>query len=73
MTALAKEEVEGKVIESLPNTTFKVSLNDGREMTAHLAGKMRLHFIKILIGDRVKVEVSPYDKNRGRIIYRFRD
>lgn len=61
---------EGEVIEALPNTTFRVQLSDGKEILAHLSGKMRLHFIRILPGDRVKVEVSPYDDKRGRIVYR---
>ena len=61
---------EGEVIEALPNATFKVKMDDGKEILAHLSGKMRLHFIRILPGDRVKVEVSPYDDRRGRIVYR---
>lgn len=61
---------EGEVIEALPNTTFKVKLSDGKEILAHLSGKMRLNFIRILPGDKVKVEISPYDEKRGRIIYR---
>ena len=60
----------GIVIENLPNTTFKVKLDDGREVLAHLSGKMRLNFIRILLGDRVQVELSPYDETRGRIVYR---
>jgi len=72
MSSVAKQEIDGTITESLPNTTFKVKLDDGREVTAHLAGKMRMHFIKILLGDRVKVEMSIYDKTRGRIIYRYR-
>ena len=72
MGSIVKQELEGTITESLPNTTFKVRLDDGRGVTAHLAGKMRMHFIKILLGDRVKVEMSPYDKDRGRIIYRYR-
>jgi translation initiation factor IF-1 len=63
-------KVEGEVIEALPSTTFKVQLDDGREVLAHLSGRMRLHFIKIMVGDRVVVELSPYDENRGRIVYR---
>ncbi|MFH0987342.1 MAG: translation initiation factor IF-1 [Patescibacteria group bacterium] len=63
---------EGEVIEALPNTTFKVKLSDGKEVLAHLSGKMRLNFIRILPGDRVRVEISPYDERRGRIIYRGR-
>jgi len=61
---------EGDVIESLPNTTFRVRLSDNKEILAHLSGKMRLRFIRILPGDRVKVEISPYDDKRGRIVYR---
>ena len=61
---------EGKVIESLPNTTFKVELTDGKKILAHLSGKMRIRFIRVLPGDRVKVELSPYDDKRGRIVYR---
>ena len=72
MVDKASQEIDGTIIESLPNTTFKVQLDDGREVIAHLAGKMRMHFIKILIGDRVKVEMTPYDRSRGRIIYRYR-
>jgi translation initiation factor IF-1 len=61
----------GVVVESLPNTTFKVQLDDGGEILAHLSGKMRMHFIRILTGDKVLVEVSP-DGGRGRIIYRYK-
>lgn len=56
--------------EALPSTTFKVKLDDGREVLAHLSGKLRLNFIRILPGDRVVVELSPYDERRGRIVYR---
>ncbi|PIR02446.1 MAG: translation initiation factor IF-1 [Candidatus Nealsonbacteria bacterium CG_4_9_14_3_um_filter_35_11] len=63
---------EGKVIESLPNAYFKVELEDNSQVLAHLAGKLRLYRIKILPGDRVTVEVSPYDNARGRIVYRSR-
>ncbi|MDD2620270.1 MAG: translation initiation factor IF-1 [Syntrophomonas sp.] len=72
---MAKEdviEVEGKVIEPLPNTMFKVELENGHKVLAHISGKMRMNFIRILPGDRVMVELSPYDLNRGRIIYRFK-
>lgn len=65
-------EVEGKVLESLPNTLFRVELTDGSIILCHLAGKMRMHFIKILPGDRVKVEMTEYDKTKGRIVYRGR-
>ncbi|MFC1700665.1 translation initiation factor IF-1 [Patescibacteria group bacterium] len=61
---------EGIVIESLPSATFKVRLNNGSEVLAHLSGKMRLNFIKVLLGDTVKVELSPYDKTKGRIVFR---
>ncbi len=63
-------EVDGVVKESLPNAMFKVKLDNGRDILAHISGKMRMHFIKILPGDRVKLEVSPYDLKRGRIVYR---
>ena len=65
-------EVEGVVTESLPNTLFRVELQDGSLILCHLAGKMRMNFIKILPGDRVRVEMTPYDKTKGRIIYRGR-
>jgi len=70
---MAKEEaiiVEGKVIEPLPNAMFRVELDNGHKVLAHISGKMRMHFIKILPGDTVTVELSPYDLSRGRIIYR---
>ncbi|MBF0492006.1 MAG: translation initiation factor IF-1 [Deltaproteobacteria bacterium] len=63
-------EVEGVVTEPLPNAMFRVQLENGHKILAHISGKMRMHFIKILPGDRVKVELSPYDLTRGRIIYR---
>jgi translation initiation factor IF-1 len=63
-------EVTGTVVETLPNAMFRVELENGHRVLAHISGKMRLHFIKILPGDRVTVELSPYDLNRGRIIYR---
>ena len=65
-----KQKVEGQVIEALPNTTFKVVLNDGREILAYLSGKMRLHYIKVMIGDRVSLELSP-DGDKGRIVRRL--
>ncbi|HMO96348.1 MAG TPA: translation initiation factor IF-1 [Tepidiformaceae bacterium] len=65
-------EVEGTVVEPLPNAMFKVSLADGHEVLAHISGKIRMHYIKILPGDRVLVELSPYDLKRGRITYRFK-
>lgn len=64
------EEVEGVVQEVLPNTTFKVELEDGREIIAHLSGKMRQNYIKVLPGDKVTCEMTPYDDEKGRIIYR---
>ncbi len=70
---MAKEEaieVEGTIIEPLPNAMFRVELDNGHKVLAHISGKMRMHFIKILPGDRVTVELSPYDLTRGRIIYR---
>ncbi len=72
---MAKEdviEVEGIVVEPLPNAMFKVKLENGHQILAHISGKIRMHFIKILPGDRVTVELSPYDLTRGRITYRFK-
>jgi translation initiation factor IF-1 len=63
-------EVEGKVIEPLPNAMFRVELETGHRILAHISGKMRMHYIKILPGDKVTVELSPYDLTRGRITYR---
>ncbi len=65
-------EVEGTVLEPLPNAMFKVELENGHRVLAHISGKMRMNFIRILPGDRVMVELSPYDLNRGRITYRFK-
>ena len=65
-------EVEGKVKEALPNAMFLVELPNGHQVLAHASGKMRLHFIRILRGDKVLVELSPYDLSRGRITYRFK-
>lgn len=65
-------EVQGRVLEALPNAMFKVELENGHEVLAHISGKIRMHFIKILAGDRVTVELSPYDLSRGRITYRFK-
>jgi translation initiation factor IF-1 len=65
-------EVEGTVIETLPNATFRVELANGHEVLSHISGKMRRHYIRILAGDRVLVELSPYDLSRGRITYRFK-
>ncbi|MCX6025294.1 MAG: translation initiation factor IF-1 [Chloroflexi bacterium] len=67
-----KIEVEGVIIEALPGTQFRVNLDAGHVILAYLSGKMRKNYIRILLGDRVKVELSPYDLARGRIIYRFR-
>jgi translation initiation factor IF-1 len=70
---MPKEEaiqVEGKVLETLPNAMFRVELENGHKVLAHISGKMRMHFIKILPGDTVTVELSPYDLSRGRVIYR---
>ena len=72
---MAKEEpivVEGKVLEALPNATFRVELENGHVILAYVSGKMRMYFIRILRGDKVTVELSPYDLNRGRIIRRER-
>ena len=70
---MAKEELiqtEGKIIEALPNAMFKVELENGHMVLAHVSGKMRMHFIRILPGDKVKLELSPYDLSRGRITFR---
>ena len=72
---MAKEEkieVEGKVLEALPNAMFRVQIEGGHVVLAHISGKMRMHYIKILPGDKVKIELSPYDLARGRIIFRER-
>jgi len=71
---LAKEkliEVDGEIIETLPNAMFKVILDNGHEVLAHVSGKMRMFYIKILPGDKVKLELSPYDLSRGRITFRY--
>ncbi len=65
-------ELEGTVIEALPNTTFRVELENGHQVLAHLAGKMRQRYIRVVLGDIVRVELSPYDLTRGRITYRMR-
>lgn len=65
-------EVEGAIVESLPNAMFRVELANGHRVLAHISGKIRMHYIKILPGDRVLVELSPYDLGRGRITYRIR-
>lgn len=72
---MAKEkaiEVEGTVLETLPNAMFRVELDNGLKVLAHISGKMRMHYIRILPGDRVMVEISPYDLSRGRIVYRYK-
>jgi translation initiation factor IF-1 len=66
-------EVEGRVVEALPNAMFRVDLPNGHNVLAHISGKIRVHYIKILPGDRVLIELSPYDLNRGRITYRFKE
>ncbi len=65
-------KVDGEIIDTLPNATFRVKLEGGHEILAHISGKMRMHFIKILVGDKVTVEMSPYDLSRGRITYRYK-
>ncbi|MBI4977428.1 MAG: translation initiation factor IF-1 [Spirochaetes bacterium] len=65
-------EVEGVVFESLPNATFRVKLQNGHQILAHISGKMRMNFIRILPGDKVTLELSPYDLTKGRIIYRYK-
>ena len=65
-------EVEGTVVEPLPNAMFRVELENGHKVLAHISGKMRMHYIRITAGDRVKVELSPYDLTRGRVVYRYR-
>ncbi len=72
---MAKEEaikIDGTILETLPNAMFRVELESGHKILAHISGKMRMHFIKILPGDKVTVELSPYDLNRGRIVYRYK-
>lgn len=65
-------EVVGRVVEPLPNAMFKVKLENGHEVLAHVSGKMRMNFIRILPGDKVLVQISPYDTRRGRIVYRYK-
>lgn len=72
---MAKEQpirVDGTILETLPNATFRVELESGHVVLAHVSGKMRMHFIKILPGDKVTIELSPYDLTRGRIVYRYK-
>lgn len=70
MTKEEKIEMEGRVLEALPNAMFRLEVDGGHKILAHISGKMRMHYIKILPGDKVKVELSPYDLTRGRITYR---
>ena len=65
-------EMEGVIVDTLPNTTFRVELENGHVVTAHISGKMRKNYIRILTGDKVKVELTPYDLSKGRIVYRAR-
>ena len=65
-------EMQGTILETLPNTMFRVELENGHEITAHISGKMRMHYIRILPGDRVRVEMSPYDLTKGRISFRYK-
>lgn len=65
-------KVDGTILDTLPNASFKVKLENGHEVLAHISGKMRMHFIKILPGDKVSVELTPYDLSRGRIVYRYK-
>ncbi|RKY95206.1 MAG: translation initiation factor IF-1 [Ignavibacteriae bacterium] len=65
-------KIDGVVTETLPNATFKVKLDNEHQILAHISGKMRMHFIKILVGDKVSVELSPYDLTKGRITYRYK-
>jgi translation initiation factor IF-1 len=67
-----KVEVEGTIIEALPNTQFRVQLDNGHEIMAYISGRMRKYYIRILLGDKVRVELSPYDLTRGRIVYRYK-
>jgi translation initiation factor IF-1 len=64
--------VDGTVVEALPNAMFRVKLDSGHKLLAHISGKMRMHYIRILAGDRVTLELSPYDMTRGRIVYRYK-
>jgi translation initiation factor IF-1 len=72
MAKQASIKLDGTILESLPNATFRVGLENGHEILAHISGKMRMHYIKILPGDRVSIEMSPYDLSKGRIIYRYK-
>ena len=72
MTKKENIEVEGTVVEALPNAMFRVELANGHEVLAHISGKIRIHYIRVLPGDKVLIELSPYDLTRGRITYRFK-
>lgn len=72
MAKQASIKVDGIILEALPNATFRVELENGHEVLAHISGKMRLHYIRILPGDKVSLEMSPYDLSKGRIIYRYK-
>ena len=74
MTDATQEKLvlDGKIVEALPNTSFRVELENGHTVLAYLSGKMRKFYIRVLLGDRVKVELSPYDLDRGRIVYRYK-
>jgi translation initiation factor IF-1 len=72
LTKERKIQVEGTVVEPLPNAMFRVELDNGHVVLAHICGKMRMHFVRILPGDRVKVEITPYDPDRGRITWRYK-
>jgi translation initiation factor IF-1 len=72
MAKQASLKVDGTILEALPNATFRVELENGHELLAHISGKMRMHYIKILPGDRVSLEMSPYDLSKGRITYRYK-
>jgi translation initiation factor IF-1 len=72
---MAKDDViqmQGEVVENLPNATFRVKLENGHMVLGHISGKMRMHYIKILPGDKVRLEISPYDLSKGRIVYRYK-
>lgn len=72
---MAKQDaikIDGVISDTLPNATFRVTLDNGHEILAHISGKMRMHYIKILVGDKVTVELSPYDLTKGRITYRYK-
>lgn len=75
MSDITQEKLvlDGKIVEALPNTSFKVELENGHTVLAYLSGKMRKYYIRVLLGDKVRVELSPYDLDRGRIIYRYKN